>query len=178
MGIYCIKSYFKSGTITYYAQAENATTNCSSSSHTAVTLTINPKLAAPISAGDITECAQSPIQTLTAFCTSGSGETVIWYTAASGGTVVSSPTLNTIGTVTLCRIIKYTTSCKSDIRTSVTLTSPCNPAQPVSGGDQIVLCISTNTNINGYCNYSLENQLFGIQLLRRIIAANPTLNMR
>jgi gliding motility-associated-like protein len=167
------------GTITYYAQAENATTNCSSSSRTAVTLTINPKPAAPISAGDITECAQSPIQTLTASVPSGSGETVIWYTAASGGTVVSSPTLNTIGTVTYYAELSNTiTSCKSDIRTSVTLTINANPAQPVSGGDQIVCALvpiqtltATATTAPG------ESIVWYTAASGGIIVANPTLNM-
>ncbi|MFV0566041.1 MAG: DUF4347 domain-containing protein [Flavobacteriaceae bacterium] len=67
---------------------------------TTVTLTVNPLPTAPTSGGNKTECESSPIQTLTATATAPSGATVVWYTAATGGTVVTSPTRNTVGTVT------------------------------------------------------------------------------
>jgi hypothetical protein len=65
---------------------------------TAVTLTINAVPAAPVSGGNKTECEASPIQTLILqqyrqiFCK--------WYNAATAGTVVANPTLNTVGNVT------------------------------------------------------------------------------
>ena len=53
----------------------------------------------PTGNGDITECEENPIQTLTASATPPSGSYVVWYTATSGGSPVS-PTLNTVGNVT------------------------------------------------------------------------------
>ena len=59
-----------------------------------------PVVNAPTSGGDQTQCEQNPVQTLTATATPPANSTVIWYDAASGGNVVSSPTLNAVGTVT------------------------------------------------------------------------------
>jgi hypothetical protein len=88
-----------------------------------VTLTINPAPAAPISGGNITDCKQSPIQTLTATATSAAGSTVVWYTALSGGTVVATPTLKTVGTVTYyAESVVTLTGCISLSRTAVVLT--------------------------------------------------------
>ena len=53
----------------------------------------------PTSNGNITECEENPIQTLTASATPASGSYVVWYIAASGGSPVSQ-TLNTVGIVT------------------------------------------------------------------------------
>jgi hypothetical protein len=62
-------------------QAINDVTGCGSS-RTAVTLTINARPVTPVSGGNKTECAQSPVQTLTATATVVSGSTVVWYDAA------------------------------------------------------------------------------------------------
>jgi len=88
------------GTITYYAESENTTTNCGSSARTAVTLTIQPAPTAPTSGGDQTECEQDPIQTLMATASAPSGSSVVWYDAATGGSTVANPILNTVGTIT------------------------------------------------------------------------------
>jgi hypothetical protein len=53
----------------------------------------------PPTSGDITECAETPIQTLTASATPPSGAHVVWYTASSGGSSVSA-TLSAVGNVT------------------------------------------------------------------------------
>jgi hypothetical protein len=45
---------------------------------------------APTSGGDLTECEATPIQTLTAAATSPIGSTVVWYNAATGGSIVAS----------------------------------------------------------------------------------------
>jgi len=118
------------GTVTYYAQSSNGT--CSSLTRTAVTLTINAAPAAPTSGGDQTQCQQSPIQTLTATATGG---TITWYNAASGGSVVASPTLSSVGTVTYYAQ-SFDGTCSSLTRTAVTLTINAAPAAPTSGGDQ------------------------------------------
>ncbi len=103
------------GTTTYYAESVQNVTACTSSTRTAVILTIQPTPAAPASGGDITECEANPIQTLTATATAPAGSNVVWYDAASNGNIVASPTLNTIGTITYyAESQNATTSCVSD----------------------------------------------------------------
>ncbi|SDK71731.1 gliding motility-associated C-terminal domain-containing protein [Pedobacter sp. ok626] len=59
--------------------------------------------AAPVGA-DQQACAQSPLQTLTATAAAAAGDpvgTVIkWYDALAGGNLITSPTLNTVGSIT------------------------------------------------------------------------------
>ena len=125
------------GTITYYAESENTTTNCGSSARTAVTLTIQSPPAAPTSGGDQTECEQNPIQTLTATATAPSGSTVVWYDAATGGNIVTSPILDAVGTISYYAQSDDTgTGCPSNSRTEVTLTIQPAPNPPISGGNQ------------------------------------------
>jgi hypothetical protein len=84
---------------------------------------IEAALPPPTSNGDITECEQNPIQTLTASATPPSGAYVEWYTASSGGTPVS-PTLNTVGNVTYYgeSVDNTDSNRRSLFRTAVTLT--------------------------------------------------------
>ncbi|TDQ16895.1 putative repeat protein (TIGR01451 family), partial [Algoriphagus boseongensis] len=127
------------GTVTYYAEAKNNTTNCVSLTRTAVSLTINPAPTAPVSGGDQVVCQANPIQTLTATATAPAGSSVVWYDAAVGGNVVANPTKNTTGTVTYYAASKNnTTNCESLTRTAVSLTINAAPTAPVSGGDQVV----------------------------------------
>jgi gliding motility-associated-like protein len=125
------------GNITYYAEAVNDATGCVSSSRTAVELTINSRPLTPISGGNKTECAQTPIQTLTAAATVASGVMVVWYDAATGGNTVASPTLNTIGTkMYYAEAVNTATTCASTTRTAVTLTINAIPVAPASGGNK------------------------------------------
>ncbi|MFT3911096.1 MAG: T9SS type A sorting domain-containing protein [Ferruginibacter sp.] len=118
------------GTVTYYAESFDGT--CISLTRTAVTLTINPVPAAPISGGDQTVCENgNPTQTLTATATGG---TITWYDAATNGNVVT-PTQTGVGTSTYYAEASDGT-CSSLTRTAVTLTINAAPAAPVSGGDQ------------------------------------------
>jgi gliding motility-associated-like protein len=131
------------GTITYYAESEDNITSCVSTSRTAVTLTLNPKPVVPVSDGDKTECALSPIQTLTATATAQVGESVVWYDAATEGNVVPDPSLNELGTITYyAESANDSTPCVSSSRTAVTLTINPNPIVPVSGGDQTECALS------------------------------------
>jgi gliding motility-associated-like protein len=131
------------GTITYYAESEDNITSCVSTSRTAVTLTLNPKPVVPVSDGDKTECALSPIQTLTATATAQAGESVVWYDAATEGNVVPDPSLNELGTITYyAESANNSTPCVSSSRTAVTLTINPNPIVPVSGGDQTECALS------------------------------------
>ncbi|MEP3205437.1 MAG: gliding motility-associated C-terminal domain-containing protein, partial [Gilvibacter sp.] len=126
------------GSITYYAQANDPQTGCSSLIRTAVTLTIITAPDAPVSSGDIEECEQDPIQTLDAndAITVAAGTTVVWYDAATGGSVVSDPTLSAVGTVTYyAEAVAGGVDCISLTRTAVTLTINPAPDAPVSSGD-------------------------------------------
>ena len=126
------------GTATFYAEATNGT--CSSLTRSAgVTLTIIGAPAAPVSGGDITECIVVPVaQTLTATATAPAGSTVKWWTAASGGSSVASPTRSTLGTsIYYAESINTLTSCASLTRTPVTLSLVLHPAAPVADPDII-----------------------------------------
>ena len=98
----------------------------------------------PTSGGNETVCVQSPVQTLAATATApSSGSSVVWYDAATGGSVVSSPTLNAVGTVTYYAASKDNTDgCESVERIPVTLTINARPAPPTSNGDQAVCAAS------------------------------------
>ncbi|WP_324024062.1 gliding motility-associated C-terminal domain-containing protein [Maribacter sp. BPC-D8] len=124
------------GTATYYAESRDNVTNCLSSTRTAVVLTIEAAPTAPTSGGDQVACEQNPIQTLTATATAIAGSNVVWYDAATGGNIVASPTLNTVGTtIYFAQSENTTTSCTSLSRTAVSLTIEAAPTAPVSGGD-------------------------------------------
>jgi hypothetical protein len=84
--------------------------------------------------GDITECEADPVQTLDANDALSSTTGVTWYDAAVGGSVVATPTLNTVGSVTY--YAEYSDgTCSSLTRTSVKLTITDDPSPPASTGD-------------------------------------------
>ncbi|WP_158730035.1 gliding motility-associated C-terminal domain-containing protein [Flavobacterium sp. I-STPA6A] len=77
----------------------------------------------PISGGNQTQCITSPAQTLKATATASAGTTIVWYDSSTGGKVVSSPWLNTVGTITYyAESIDSKTGCSSLTRTPVVLT--------------------------------------------------------
>ena len=125
------------GTVTYYAESVVTEGGCTSLTRTPVTLTINPAPLPP-TAQPITECEASPIQTLTATATAPAGATVTWYTAATGGTVVTSPTLNTVGSVTYyAESVMTEGGCTSLTRTAVTLTITDAPEPPAASNQTV-----------------------------------------
>ena len=118
------------GTVTYFAESRDNVTSCTSSTRTAVALTIQATPADPVGGGDQTECDANPTQTLTATATAPSGSSIVWYDAPSGGNIVASPTLDTVGTATYyAESSDNATSCASFNRTAITLT--INPLPPV-----------------------------------------------
>ena len=123
------------GTVTYYAASRDNTDGCESVERTSVTLTINARPAAP-TGNDQAVCATSPVQTLTATVTVPAGFSVVWYDANSGGNVVASPTLNSVGTITYYAVLKDdVTGCESASRTPVKLTIQAVPNSfSVTGG--------------------------------------------
>ncbi len=98
---------------------------------------------APVSGGNQTQahCSASPLPTLTASATVPPNHTAIWYTAASGGTVVANPVLNTIGTVTYYAASRNNAvNCESAARTGVTLTIVSAPPATVTAGGSLTFC--------------------------------------
>ncbi|MGO4821995.1 MULTISPECIES: gliding motility-associated C-terminal domain-containing protein [unclassified Flavobacterium] len=166
------------GTITYYAQAENSVTVCKSAGRTAVTLTINPKAVNPISGGDKTECVMSPVQTLTATATVLTAESVVWYNAPTGGSVVANPILNTVGTRTYyAQASNNATACSSDSRTAVTLTILPSPARPVSGGDKVECALSPIQTLTATATVGTgETVVWYDASTGGTVVANPILN--
>ena len=101
------------------------------------TVTINVLPPAPVSGGDQIECEESPMQILIATATPAAGSSVVWYSSETGSTVVQTPVLGNVGTMTYWAASRdNTTDCESLGRTPVTLTIGLSPAAPISGGNQ------------------------------------------
>lgn len=99
----------------------------------------------PVSGGNQSVCFNGdPEQALTATATTSPTPpaTLVWYDAASGGSVVSPPTLTGVGTVTYYAAA-VNGACESITRAAVTLSILDAPAAPVSDGDQTV-CYNGN----------------------------------
>ena len=118
------------GSITYYAETKVG--NCFSLTRTRVILTINGAPAPPISGGDIFQCEQNPLQTITASATVPAGQNVIWYDTPTAGSIVPIPSINTaISIVYFAEAFNGT--CPSLTRTPVILTINELPADPAVG---------------------------------------------
>lgn len=129
------------GTVTYTVAATNPNTQCASTAN--VSVTVNARPAAPVSAGNVTACSNAGSQNLVV--TTSSGITGDWFAASSAGTVLSSPS-NGTGTLSYSipspsSTITYfaearntTTGCTSTTRTGVTLTVNNAPAAPTASG--------------------------------------------
>jgi hypothetical protein len=116
-------------------------------------------VASPTSGGNQAQgaCAGGAIPTLTATATVPSGHSVVWYNAATGGSVVTNPILNTVGTITYyAESMNNTTFCRSTTRTPVTLTITSIPGATASAagpttfcqGGNVVLTASSGTTYN------------------------------
>jgi len=128
------------GSKTFYVESWNG--DCISVGRTPVTLTINKKPDAPISKGDITVCKTTPIQVLNAkdAIQVNPGQNIIWYDRITGGNVVASPTLSSVGTVTYYAV-DFNGLCYSAPRTSVILTINPLPVKPKVGISVIPTCV-------------------------------------
>lgn len=104
---------------------------------------VNPSPESPI-AENQSECEEFPVQTLTAAATAPEGATVVWYDALTGGTVVDSPTLSAVGSVTY-----YAESvlgdCISPTRTEVVLTIEPASLPTIAGPSPVCEIITGNT---------------------------------
>jgi gliding motility-associated-like protein len=81
-----------------------------------------PKPLPPTSNGDVSVCSDQPVPPLTV--TAGAGESVNWYSSATGGTLLASNTLSYTpsGPGTYYAQTHTATNCTSDTMTAVTLT--------------------------------------------------------
>ncbi|MBS1744054.1 MAG: M36 family metallopeptidase [Bacteroidetes bacterium] len=125
------------GTTTiYYAEARNTTTGCVSATRTAVTATINANPVTPSGTG----AARCGTGAVTIIAGAGSGETIDWYSASTGGSLLSSGSLSFL-TPTISSTTTYyaqarniSTGCTSVTRTPVTATINAIPSAPAGTG--------------------------------------------
>jgi hypothetical protein len=103
-----------------------------------------------------TVCPGNALPTLTASASVPAGHTVVWYTAATGGSVVASPSLSSAGTVTYYAASKNTASgCESSNRLAVTLTINAVASATATPGTATTFCaggsvVLTATSGNSY----------------------------
>jgi len=126
-----------SSTTVYYAEARNTTTGCVSATRTAVTATVNALPSVP-AAGNSSRCGTG---TVTITATPGSGQTIDWYAASTGGTALLSgntsyttPSISST-TVYYAGARNTTTGCISATRTAVTATVNALPSVPAAGSN-------------------------------------------
>ncbi len=103
----------------------------------------NANLSAPASSGNQTQqvCPGASIPRLTASATAAPGNSVVWYSASTGGVIVSDPFLNTIGSITYYAASKeIATGCESTSRTPVQLQLIAVPAASISASGPITFC--------------------------------------
>ncbi len=126
-----------SGNVTVYASNSSCQTP-----PTSFAVTVSPAAAAPVSGGDqsATQCPPAPLPTLTATASVPAGHTITWYDAATGGVVVTDPSLNAVGTITYyAESTSDASGCQSG-RTAVTLTINAAPPAVVTAGSTTTFC--------------------------------------
>jgi hypothetical protein len=127
-----------SGNVSVYASAGSCQTPTSTMS-----VTVSPAVDAPVSGGNQTHtvCPPDPVPTLTATATVPPGHTITWYNAPTGGSVIVSPTLNAVGTVTYYAESRDNSSnCISNTRTPVTLTIDQVPPATITASGPTSFC--------------------------------------
>jgi hypothetical protein len=128
------------GTYTAYAAAKITATGCESANRTLVTVTINALPTAPTE-GNVTACFDNNPHTGSASLVDG--DEIIWYNAATAGSIVTSPTGTAVGTYTAYAAAKITaTGCESANRTLVTVTINSLPTEPTAGN--VTVCFDNN----------------------------------
>ena len=106
-----------------------------------------PSVSAPVSGGDQTACAQTPLQTLTATASAPANYTIKWYDIPSGGNIVTNPTLSIIATITYYAEADGISSptCHSSTRTPVTLSIVASPVLSIT--DPAPVCTPATVDI-------------------------------
>ena len=163
------------GTITYYAEARNTTTSCTSTTRTAVSLTINALPGAPTVNTPVEYCVGEVASALTA-----TGSSLLWYTVATGGTgSATAPTPSTAANGSTSYWVSQTNAntCEST-RTEIVVTvydlpvitnvAPTNPtrASCPTLNDGTITITATGSNleysINGGTSYQPGNVFTGL----------------
>ncbi len=123
------------GTVSYSVAATNPNTQCTTTQ--SVNITVNALPAAPVSAGNVTECANAANQNLVVSV--GAGETADWYDVTTAGSVLASGANTTSFSVPAnATVTRYaqakntTTGCTSSTRTGVTFTTKPVPTAPTA----------------------------------------------
>ncbi len=120
---------------TYYAEARNTTTGCSSPTRTAVVYTQTTAPAAPTVTTPVAFCENAIATALSATITPATSNTLNWYTVATGGTPSSSaPTPATTTATTLSYYVSQVdaiNSCESN-RALITVNINATPAAPTT----------------------------------------------
>ncbi|WP_220764001.1 hypothetical protein, partial [Flavobacterium sp. UMI-01] len=122
------------GTSSAYAGAKVTATGCEGP-RTLVSVTINPLPLAPAGT-NVTACFDNTAKTGSA--TVGVGETLIWYTAATGGSVTTAPSRTAVGTSSAYAGAKVTATGCEGPRTLVTVT--INPLPLAPAGTNVTAC--------------------------------------
>ncbi len=97
----------------------------------------------PISGGNQSQtiCPGNAMPNLVASATVVAGNTLVWYNAAAGGSVVALPNLNTNGTISYYAASRNTaTGCESVSRTQVTLSITQVAASTITAGSTTTFC--------------------------------------
>ncbi|MEP7164643.1 MAG: S8 family serine peptidase [Ferruginibacter sp.] len=116
---------------------------CQTSTSTLAITLGSAAVSAPITGGNqtVTLCPGDPVPTLTPAATVPGGQTVVWYTAATGGSIIVNPALSFIGTATFyAAALDNATSCQSALRTAVTLTINATQPAAITAGGPLSFC--------------------------------------
>ena len=139
------------GTITYFAEAVDNITGCSSITRTQVDLTINQLPLAPVSSGPISACASPMLSDLNAnnAITVAAGTKINWYDQV--GALVTSPTLKTVGTTRtyFAEAVSLTSGCASATKTAVVLTINAIPAATITADNPNPCCEGSPLTLSG-----------------------------
>lgn len=135
--------------------------SCNSPTKTLAVNVSTTALNAPASGGNqtATTCPANPNPVLTATATVPAGQTIVWYNAPTGGSVVVNPTLSSVGTVTYHAAARNASGCESNTRTPVTLTINQMPVTTVSASGPTTFCQggSVTLTANQGNSYSWSN---------------------
>ena len=107
-------------------------------------------VAAPVSGGNQTQsyCSPNPLPILTASANVPAGHELVWYDAPTGGMIVPTPTLNSVGSVTYYAASKnISTSCESNTRTSITLTITAAAPPTITAVGSTTFCTGGNVTL-------------------------------
>ena len=120
-----------SGNFVYNLTSASDANSCLVTVNQTVNVTVNPQPVAP-TANDLTTCYDGIVHTGSA--TLINGDALVWYTAATGGSVTVAPSGTTPGIYTAYAASKITaTGCESSSRTLVSVTINALPNSPLAG---------------------------------------------